>query len=30
MKVIYDRETDSLLIIMRDAPIRESERSARA
>ena len=25
MKVIYDRETDSLLITLRDAPIRESD-----
>ena len=25
MKVIYDRETDSLLIALRDAPIRESD-----
>ena len=25
MKVIYDRETDSLVITLRDAPIRESD-----
>ena len=25
MKVIYDRETDSLLITLRDEPIRESD-----
>ena len=25
MKVIYDREADSLLITLRDAPIRESD-----
>jgi uncharacterized protein YuzE len=25
MKVIYDRETDSLLITLRDAPIKESD-----
>ena len=25
MKVIYDRETDSLVIIPRDAPIQESD-----
>lgn len=25
MNVIYDRETDSLLILLRDAPIQESD-----
>jgi uncharacterized protein YuzE len=25
LQVIYDRETDSLLIILRDAPIQESD-----
>jgi uncharacterized protein YuzE len=25
MKVIYDRETDSLIITLRDAPIQESD-----
>lgn len=25
MKVTYDRETDSLLIVLREAPIRESD-----
>ena len=25
MKVVYDRETDSLVITLRDAPIRESD-----
>jgi hypothetical protein len=25
LKVIYDRETDSLLITLRDAPIQESD-----
>lgn len=25
MKVLYDRETDSLIIMLREAPIRESD-----